>query len=185
MSDTIHIRESVNEDRNAIARVHQSAFGVEQGDKIVQLVGDLFEDETAKPIVSLVAEVNDELIGHVLFTSVSIDSSAESVAAMILAPIGVDASHQRTGVGRRLIRDGLRQLTAGGVQLVFVLGYPDYYGRFGFRPAGPLGIQAPHPIPSDHADAWMVLELTAGAIAANAGTVKCSEVLGQAQHWRE
>lgn len=182
MSDAIQIRESRDDDRNSMAIIHHSAFG-EEGGSIVQLVNDLFDDETAKPMLSLVAEANDEAVGHVLFTSVSVESSKENVAAMILAPIGVAASHQRTGVGRRLIREGLHRLTAQGVRLVFVLGYPNYYGRFGFFPAGPLGFLAPHPIPSEHADAWMVLGLANGAISANAGTVKCSQVLGLPQYW--
>jgi predicted N-acetyltransferase YhbS len=84
-----------------------------------------------------------------------------------------------------LITQGLKQLAESGVDLVFVLGHPDYYPKFGFQAAGVLGFQAPYPIPSEHADAWMVQELKTGVFGNIEGRVQCSEVLNQPQHWRE
>ena len=72
-----------------------------------------------------------------------------------------------------------------GVQLVFVLGHPDYYPRSGFKPAGVLGYEAPYPIPAENADAWMVQELFSGIIGRVRGTVKCSDAMNQPEHWRE
>lgn len=185
MNGKLHIRPCRRDDRDAIAMVHRSAFDDEHCLEIVHLVNDLLDDETAKPILSLVAEVNDEVVGHALFTSVSVEPATTHVASMILAPIGVTEPNQRRGVGSRLIRDGLCKLKSQEVRLVFVLGYPEYYRRFGFRPAGVLGFQPPHPIAAEHAEAWMVLELSPGAIKQNGGTIRCSRVLNQPQHWRE
>ena len=83
------------------------------------------------------------------------------------------------------IKEGLNQLRNSGVDLVFVLGHPEYYPRFGFTPAGVLGFEAPYPIPDEHAGAWMVQELKQGVIGRVKGKIQCSEVLNQSQHWRE
>ena len=71
------------------------------------------------------------------------------------------------------------------MDLVFVLGHPGYYPKFGFQAAGQFAFEAPFPIPSEHADAWMVRELKAGVIEKKGGRVQCSEVLNQPRHWRE
>jgi predicted N-acetyltransferase YhbS len=84
-----------------------------------------------------------------------------------------------------LIKEGLKQLAASGVELVFVLGHPDCYRKFGFRPAGVLGYEAPYPIPVEHADAWMVQELKAGVLGSAQGRIQCAEALDQARHWQE
>ncbi|QDT10863.1 GNAT family N-acetyltransferase [Planctomycetes bacterium K23_9] len=183
MSDQLRFRSTEATDRDAIASVHRSAFSDNQGNEIAQLVDDLFADTTAQPIVSLVAEMDQAVVGHVLLTTVSIELNATDVSAMILSPVAVDASMQRRGIGSQLIRYGLGELQSLRVELVFVLGYPEYYGRFGFRPAGELGFQAPHVIPPQYADAWMVIELRQGAIAQNHGTIQCSRVLNQPQYW--
>ena len=77
------------------------------------------------------------------------------------------------------------QLKQSGVELVFVLGHPDYYPRSGFTPAGELGYEAPYHIPEEHSGAWMVQELSPGVIGRVKGKVQCSEVLNKPEHWRE
>jgi len=71
------------------------------------------------------------------------------------------------------------------VELVFVLGHPEYYPRTGFTPAGVLGYEAPYHIPEEHADAWMVKALCPGVIGRIKGAVKCSDILNQPEHWGE
>jgi len=179
------IRRSNETDRAAIEGIHRSAFGQDQGEEIVELVNDLFDDETAKPLLSLVAETGGKRVGHILFTAVRIQPGDQLVSARILAPLAVSGDFQGGGVGAALIREGLKQLAESGVGLVFVLGHPGYYPKFGFQTAGLVGLHAPHPIPAQHADAWMVQELKAGVIGGIEGTVQCSEVLNQPRHWRE
>ncbi|MCP4333190.1 MAG: N-acetyltransferase [Gammaproteobacteria bacterium] len=178
------IRRSTEFDRAAIEGIHRSAFGQDQGEEIVELVNDLFDDETAKPLLSLVAETGAKLVGHILFTAVRIQPEGQ-VSARILAPLAVSTDFQGEGVGAALIREGLKQLAESGMGLVFVLGHPGYYPKFGFQTASLVGLHAPHPIPSINADAWMVQELKAGVIGNIEGTVQCSEVLNQPRHWRE
>lgn len=162
-----------------------SAFGQRQGQEIVELVNDLLEDETAKPLLSLVAEKDGKLVGHILFTTARLQPENQESSIRILAPLAVSSDVQGEGIGGVLIREGLKQLAESGVDLVFVLGHPRYYPRFGFQTAGILGFEAPYTIPSEHADAWMVQELKTGRLAKNEGKIQCSEVLNQPQYWRE
>jgi putative acetyltransferase len=137
------------------------------------------------PLLSLVAVEDEKLIGHILFTKAKVIETTESVSARILAPLAVLPNVQNKGVGGRLIKEGLNQLKKTGVELVFVLGHPDYYPRSGFIPAGVLGYEAPYHIPEEHAGAWMVQELCSGIIGRVKGKVLCSDVLNQPEHWRE
>lgn len=181
----ISIRESREHERDEILAIHLDAFGDVEGPMISKLVGELMDDATGKPICSLVAETDGLLIGHVMFTSVAIEPDLGHVIAKILAPIAVVKDRQRQGIGGRLIHTGLSQLKDSGVNRVFVLGYPDYYTRFGFEPAGANGLQASYPILPKNSDAWMVTELEAGAIANRKGTVRCSKALDHPQYWIE
>ena len=143
----------------------------------------MLDDPSAEPIYSIVAWRSHEIIGHVLFTAVKIQPS--DVSAQILAPLAVSPNQQGSGIGTKLIEESLVIMGSNGVELVFVLGYPQYYSRFGFTPAGAQGLQAPYPIPPKNADAWMVKELSHGAIESNQGTVRCCNALDAAQYWTE
>ena len=179
------IRESAETDKQNIYTVHTLAFGAEKGPEIAELVDGLFDDSTAEPRLSLVAVENGRITGHILFTRAELDGAAEPVTVQLLAPLAVLPDCQGTGVGGALIAEGLKLLRESGVELVFVLGHPDYYPRSGFVPAGALGFDAPYPVPAKYAGAWMVQELRAGMIGSVSGTVRCSEVLDQPLHWRE
>ena len=179
------IRPSTEKENAQIFDLQRAAFGIEKGQVIAELVKDLFTDQTALPLLSLVAMEKDVVVGHVLFTAVKITHPDDPVSARILAPLAVHPDCQKQGVGRRLIENGLAHLKASGVALVFVLGHPDYYPRCGFAPAGIRGFEAPYEIPPEHAAAWMVQELRMGVIGKVKGTVKCSAALNQPEHWRE
>jgi putative acetyltransferase len=71
------------------------------------------------------------------------------------------------------------------VDLVFVLGNPEYYPSFGFKPAGNLGFDEPYPIPEKNADAWMVQALRPGAIGTIGGKIICADKLNKPEYWRE
>ncbi len=179
------IRESCESDSSKIENVHMKAFGMQEGPEIVELVNKLLDDKTAMPILSLVATENEKIIGHILFTKVIITQTTVAVTAQILAPLAVLPSFQAKGVGSKLIQEGLRQLKQSGVELVFVLGHPDYYPRLGFTPAGALGYEASHHVLEKNSGAWMVQELRTGVIGRVKGKVQCSEVLNQPKYWLE
>lgn len=181
----MNIRQSIHSDHEALLNVHRQAFGDEKGQEIATLVDDLFTDESAEPILSLVATQDGEIVGHVLFTKVTIEPSDRPVSAQILAPLAVLPGVQGSGIGESLMNEGIRLLRDQGVELVFVLGHPSYYPRCGFAPAGERGFDAPYPIPEEHAAAWMVQSLNGDALGTVKGTVRCSDVLNEPQHWRE
>jgi len=180
-----HCRQAMDCETQAILDVARSAFGGRQGDEIATLIDDLLRDPTAHPLLSVVAADNDVIVGHVLFTGVSLEQCQEAVSASILAPLAVHPDFQNRGIGGMLIAEGFKRLRQMGVDLVFVLGDPGYYGKHGFSPAGVEGYAAPQPISPEHADAWMVQELRPGILERTNGRVTCAQTLSDPKHWQE
>ena len=176
------IREATDADLQAILSVEKEAFGY---DKEANLVRDLLGDPSAKPLYSLLAFSEDRPAGHILFTAARLEGPGSDASLSLLAPLAVIPDFQKQGVGGMLIERGLQHLSNAGVDLVFVLGHPGYYPRYGFAPAGIQGLEAPYPIPEEHADAWMVQELRPGVIGRVSGTVGCADMLDKPEHWRE
>jgi putative acetyltransferase len=176
------IRQTNDQDLDTIISVHESAFG--QNDEAL-LMANLLNDPSAVPRLSLMAVVDGLPAGHVLFTRAIVSGAEAGITASILAPLAVIPEIQGRGLGGELIRTGLRQLTDNDTDLVFVLGYPGYYPRFGFRPAGALGLIAPYPIPPQHTDAWMVQELKEGTAGTVEGRVICANALNKREYWVE
>ncbi len=181
----LKIRQTVTSDEQAIHQVHEAAFGGEAGYVIAGLTLELLHDPTAAPLLSLLAWDGADAVGHVIFTCVRIDGAACSPVAHILAPLAVLPGRQREGIGTQIVQSGLDMLKDMGSELVFVLGHPEYYPRFGFRPAGVLGLSAPYPILEKNADAWMVLALREGVIGNVRGTVRCAHSLDKEEYWVE
>ena len=180
-----NIRKSIESDKLEIKNIHTKAFGEKKGPEIAELVKGLFNDKTALPFLSLVAIEGEKIVGHILYTKVTIIQTMEPVSAQILAPLAILPYFQNKGIGAQLIKEGLHLLKDSGVELAFVLGHPGYYPRTGFTPAGVLGFEAPYHIPEEHAGAWMVQELCSGIIGRRKGAVQCSDMLNQPEHWRE
>lgn len=162
-----------------VLEIEREAFAASD---VADLVADLLEDPTAKPFLSLLAWERDEAVGHIMFTPARFDG-VDGASISILGPLAVIPRAQRRGVGAALIAAGLERLARSGVDLVFVLGHPDYYPRHGFAPAIPLGFDAPYPISPP--EAWMVRQLSEGAVGRFRGTVVCADALDHPEHWRE
>lgn len=179
---TEQIRKTVDADRTAIWNVHHRAFGQ---DEEAQLAENIMADPTAQPTLSLIATIDTHPMGHILFSSARLDEAQPATTTAILAPLAILPEHQSRGVGGRLIDAGLRYLRDDAVDLVFVLGHPEYYPRHGFEPAGRLGIEAPYPIPQEHAAAWMVQALKPGLLGTAKGRVACCDALNRREYWVE
>jgi putative acetyltransferase len=175
------IREALKVDFDKVLYVERTAFG---SDEEAKLVSDLIGDESAKPIVSLLAIENDQAVGHIMFTKACLEPKSP-LSIAILAPLAVVPDSQGRGIGGKLIEYGLKALSDIGIDLVFVLGYPQYYSRHGFKPAGKLGFAAPYPIAEQNADAWMVQALNPEAIRAFSGKVVCANKLDKPEYWIE
>ena len=176
------IREALDSDLSNILHVECRAFG--QDDE-ANLVKELLNDPSAKPILSLIALDDSRTVGHILFTSAHLTNTQITSSIALLAPLAIVPDAQKQGIGGQLIKRGLQLLSNSGVDLVFVLGHPEYYPRFGFTPAGHLGFEAPYPIPDKDAAAWMVQALKPDIIGTVSGKVVCSDKLNKPEYWRE
>lgn len=178
----LYIREATESDLKDVLFIEREAFG---RDEEAELVKELLDDPSAKPVLSLLAFIDNRAVGHILFTRTRLTNVEQNVSSVILAPLAVVPEVQKQGVGGKLINQGLKLLSETGTDLVFVLGHPEYYPRFGFQAAGHLGFEAPYPIPDKHADAWMVQALRPGLIGSVSGKVVCADALNKPEHWRE
>lgn len=177
-----NIREATDDDLDDVLDVQSRAFGQ---DEEAHLTRDLLEDASAAPTLSLLGFAEDRQLGHILFTAVTLAGADKQVSASILAPLAVVPEAQGRGLGGELIEQGLLRLSKSGVDLVFVLGPPDYYGRFGFKPAGRLGFEAPYPLAKKYTEGWMVRALRDGVLGSLSGRVKCADALSKPKFWRE
>ena len=158
----ISIRPETIDDHPAIAEVNRLAFGQDDEADLVAALRD-----AGYATLSLVAEVEGQIVGHILFGPLTIVTNRD-VAALSLAPMAVRPARQRQGIGSRLIEEGLRKCREAGHKIVIVVGHPDYYPRFGFRAKLAETLSSPF----SGNPAWMALELVPGALQGVAGTVK-------------
>ncbi len=178
----MRIASATESDLSDVLRIEREAFGE---DDEADLVSNLLNDPSASPLLSLLAFEGERAVGHILFTAARISEASEAVSVSLLAPLAVVPDVQRRGIGGKLIEQGLHVLSEAGVDLVFVLGHPEYYPRHGFEPAGHLGFAAPFPIAEEDAGAWMVQALTPGAIGSVRGAVVCADAINRPEYWRE
>ncbi|MDP6491708.1 MAG: N-acetyltransferase [Kiritimatiellia bacterium] len=125
------IRTAMPRDRDDVRNVHLSAFAEDERESVAKLAADLLSEETTPPTISLVAETEGAIVGHVAFSPVTIGDDRD-FQGYVLAPLAVTPDHQKARVGTQLVEDGIRRLSGTGVDIVFVYGDPRYYGRFGF-----------------------------------------------------
>ena len=154
----MQIRVEQPRDHGAILEIHHRAFGA-SGARVAALVDALRSGDPAA--LGLVAELGDEVVGHVMFSRSLLDAPRRIVAVQVLSPLGVRPDHQRRGIGGALVRHGLQLLDGRAAPLVFVEGDPRYHARLGFTPGGPRGFRKPSlRIPDD---AFQVVALAAHA----------------------
>jgi len=122
----------------------------------------------ARPLVSLVADEAGVIVGHIMFSPVTLPGHP-ALALMGLAPVAVTPARQRAGIGAALVRAGLEACRRLAADAVVVLGHPDYYPRFGFAPGVRSGLGCEYDV---SAEAFMVLELRPGALRGASGRVQ-------------
>ncbi|NMG77013.1 GNAT family N-acetyltransferase [Aromatoleum diolicum] len=137
----LSIRVEIPGNIPAVREVNERAFGRETEAALVDTLR-----ANGKFALSLVAALNEQIVGHILFTDLL--GSAQRLAA--LAPMAVLPDHQRAGIGSALIRTGFEYLREQGYDAVVVLGHKDYYPRFGFVPGANFGITTPFDVPPEY-----------------------------------
>ncbi len=136
---TLTVRPEADDDSEAIRSVHLAAFPTAaEADLVARLHGD-FDSE-----ISLVAEQAGEVVGHVLLSRMSVSGDGTAFRALGLGPVGVRPGTQGSGIGSELIRAALATADALGEEMVFVLGEPDYYSRFGFSAEAAAPFASPY-----------------------------------------
>ena len=155
-------------DIEKIRIVHLEAFETEAEANLVNSLRN-----SGIELISLVAEEDKKVIGHILFSPVTIDGD---IKIMGLAPMAVLPVWQRKGVGAQLMNMGLKKCQKAGYGLVVLLGHPDYYPRFGFMPSVNFGIKSEYDVPPE---VFMVKELKKGALKGITGTVKYHQVFNK------
>lgn len=137
------IRDELPADHDAVRDVLRAAFADEP--VVADLVDALHKSTAWRPGLSLVAEIDDEVVGYVLATRGWVDAPRELVEVLVLSPLGVHPDAQGHGVGGALVQELLARAINRDEPAVFLEGSPRYYPRFGFEPACPAGFGRPSP----------------------------------------
>jgi putative acetyltransferase len=157
------IRKEQTKDIAAVRALNNATFPTDAEAALV----DRLRAE-ADNCISLVAEVDDQIVGHILFTPVTISDNPHNIRLCGLAPMAVLPARQRSGIGSELVKAGLVACREHGYQIVVVLGHPGYYPRFGFKQACTFDIVSAYDVPEE---AFMALELEPGALEQVSGRI--------------
>lgn len=165
-----NVREQRRSDRDAVRALNESAFGQPAEANLVEAL-----HREGAAVVALVAVVEGEVVGHILFSPVEVEPSSEK-RLVGLAPMAVAPRVQRQGVGGLLVREGLERCCALGFDGVVVLGHPQYYPRFGFVPAQQFGLRCEYDVPPE---VFMALELPGRSLDGVSGLVRYHPTFSQ------
>lgn len=157
------VRSEEITDRDAVYAVNVAALATPSEADLVDALR-----EQAQPVISLVADVSGEIVGHIMFSPVSL-SEHPDLNAMDLAPMAVVPKYQKNAIGSALVRVGLERCVQLGFAAVFVLGHPEYYPRFGFVPSSRFGIDSEYDVSED---VFMAMELGPEALTGRTGKLK-------------
>ena len=151
--NSLEIRAEEANDYSAIAKVNNLAFKQENEAKLVEKIR---KSDRYIPELSLVAELDNKIVGHIMFSYIDlVDKKTTKVLA--LAPVAVLPEYQNQGIGSLSIETGLEIAGKRQAPMVIVLGDPSFYIRFGFKPASDYGIQSPFDVSDEY---FMVKFLT-------------------------
>jgi putative acetyltransferase len=161
------IRAEEPRDAEAVFRVNELAFGRPDEAKIVDALR-----AAGKVTLSLVADDGGEVVGHVLFSPMTVAPAPPSFRALALGPLAVLPARHGQGIGSQLVRTGVAQCLRDGADVVFLVGSLVYYKRFGFEPAAGRGVSMP---PEQTTDQYIThlqfIEAWEGAVGAQPMTV--------------
>lgn len=160
----IQIRKETREDYESIDEVNRQAFEQEfEG----QMIRKIREGKNFIPELSLVASDETDIMGHILFSKIKIQGEKE-YETLALAPIAVKPQYQQKGIGKKLVRAGLKKAKDLGFGSVIVLGHSDYFPQFGFQKASQWKIKCSFDVPDE---AFMAIQLIPGDLEDKSGTV--------------
>ena len=158
-------------DTAAIRSVHQAAFETGTEANLV----DALRDQKAH-VISMVAEKENRITGHILFSPVTLTAKNSEITLLGLAPMAVLPEYQSQGIGSKLVDNGLKESRCKGYPAVVVLGHPDYYPRFGFVASRKHNITSEYDVPPE---VFMLIELQPDILAGKSGIAKYHEAFAE------
>jgi len=176
----MNIRLAQETDLDSILKVVETAFSDEENQVIMNFVQELSSENTSPSIKSLVAEVDNQVIGYVSYSPILLKSDS-SIVGYILAPLAVSPEHQKQGVGSNLINFGIDLLTKDGVGVLLVYGDPAFYGRFGFKEE--IGQSFVPPYPLQYPFGWTGMMLNDTPVPEQSIQFKCVSALSKPELW--
>lgn len=175
----MEIRPATRADAEGIKNVHLQAFDQSEAELVAKLAVNLLRDKSTPEVISLVAIKNGEIVGHIAFSPVYLESSIAPFA-MILAPLAVLPDYQKNKVGSSLVKQGLEFIANKGSGLVFVYGDPHYYAKFGFNFELAKAFLAPYIL--QYPEGWLALTLNENDLP-EGGKVFCLEAFNDPNLW--
>ncbi len=171
---TIQLRQETPADHPTVASIIREAFKTEPHSDQTEhlLVERLRQSDAFIPELSIIAEVEGKICGHVLVTKIEIVNGEQMFPSLALAPVAVHPNHQKKGIGGALIKEAHRVAKEAGFLSIVLLGHDQYYPRFGYQRCSQFGIQLPFEAPDENC---MVIELVENGLQGVSGMVQYSK----------
>ena len=174
------IREATSLDRDDVRDIHLCAFPEGENQIVSTLAVNLLSEETSPKTISLLAEADGAVVGHIAFSPVTVNNN-NSWKGYILAPLGVKPEYQKRDIGSKLIESGMERLAKMGVNVLFVYGDPNYYGKFGFDADTASGYSPPYEL--QYPFGWQAIILNEGVFTKSSVKISCIDPLNDPALW--
>ncbi|MEM9329594.1 MAG: N-acetyltransferase [Bacteroidota bacterium] len=176
-TSTIELRQEASEDHSAVFHVLKAAFRTESNPDPEEpdLVDRLRKSHAFIPELSIVAEHQGKIVGHILLTKIKVIDGTKESDSLALAPVSVLPAFQGQGIGGRLIEHAHEMAKAMGHQSIILLGHADYYPRFGYRQTTEFGIKMPFEVPAENC---LAIELVKDGLMGVRGRVQYPSEFG-------
>ena len=168
----------IEEIKQLFTKVFSDSEGKSEGLIIGTLAHDLLTSTDEDDFYCFVASENEQIIGSIIFSRLTFE---KEISAFLLSPVAIHTSHQRKGIGQKLISFGLNALKENGVELALTYGDPRYYSKTGFLPITENIIKAP--LPLSQPEGWLGQSLVNDEIAPIAGNSQCVEAMNKPEIW--
>lgn len=163
-----------------IFAIHRRAFPEGERDLVAELADNLLSERSEPATLSLVAEKDEKLVGHVAFSPVY-DGGSNCCLGYILAPLAVLPTYHNRSIGSTLVESGIARLAETGIDLFLVYGDPQYYGRFGFEQEAALSFVPPYEL--QYPFGWLALQRNGGRAGEQPVRLACVASLQHPQLW--